>query len=150
MDPETGAPASAKDLLERYAVPDRLRFGASELLRERGAGVRSHLADGSGVAWLVPDDLAGRAAIDAEPVAQPVPGRVAKRTRSTDPAVVWPRWTQCEVAAKLLDLPVLSWLEWPGLIVPGAIARQVRMKHVRVDDVLVCCGLRVDARPQDQ
>jgi hypothetical protein len=138
------------ELLARYAVPEHLELGPSESLRERGTGVRSHLADGRGVAWLVPDALVGRAAIDAELATQRVPGKVAKRARSTDPAVVWPRWTQCEVTAKLLGLPVLSWLEWPGLIVPGEFARQVRFEQVRLDDVLVCCGLRKGARPHDQ
>lgn len=138
------------ELLARYAVPAYLRIAPSDELRADGAGVRSHLADGRGVAWLVPDALVDRAAVDAELVAQPVPGKVAKRARSTDPAVVWPRWTQCEVTAKLLDLQVLSWLEWPGLIVPGKFARQVRIERVRVDDVLVCCGLRITARSFDQ
>lgn len=145
-----GMPTSDAALLARYAVPEHLDIGPSDVLRERGAGVRSHLADGRGVAWLVPAALADRAAVDAELVAQPVPGKVAKRARSTDPAVVWPRWTQCEVTAKLLDLQVLSWLEWPGLIVPGKFARQVRVERVRVDDVLVCCGLRITGRSHDQ
>lgn len=145
----TPTPTDA-ELLARYAAPEHLRIGPSEELRTTDIGVRSHLADGRGVAWLVPGALVDRAAVDAELAAQPVPGKVAKRARSTDPAVVWPRWTQCEVTAKLLDLQVLSWLEWPGLIVPGKFARQVRVERVRVDDVLVCCGLRISGRSYDQ
>lgn len=132
------------DLLGRYAVPARLELAPSETLRARGAGVRSHLGDGRGLAWLVPEELAYRAAIDAEPATAPVSGHIARCARSTRPDVVWPRWTQCEVTAKLLDLPVLSWLSWPGLVVPGEFARRVRVGFVRVEDVLVCCGLRGD------
>ncbi|WP_446665358.1 hypothetical protein [Flexivirga sp. B27] len=130
------------ELLARYAVPDHLVLGPSAVLRARDEGVRSHLPDGRGVAWQVPESLVRRAAIDAELRDHPVNGSLARRVRSTDPAVVWPRWTQCEVTAKLLGLPVLSWLGWPGLIVPGDLARQVRVDFATVDDVLVCCGLR--------
>lgn len=130
------------ELLTRYAVPERLEFGPSRHLRDSGLGVRSHLSDGRGVAWHLPGEMLGRAAIDAELTTQAVGAGLARRARSTDPAVVWPRWTQCEVAAKLLDLPVLSWLDWPGLIVPGDVARQVRVDFVTVGNVLVCCGLR--------
>lgn len=131
------------ELLHRYAVPDLLELGRGSVLRACGTGVRSHLPDGRAVAWHVPEALVGRAAIDAELRAHPVNGSLARRVHSTDPAVVWPRWTECEVTAKLLGLPVLSWLAWPGLIVPGDLARQVRVTFVPVDDVLVCCGLRV-------
>lgn len=138
------ATADATTQLRLYAVPDRLRIAPADEIRTAGAGVRSYLADGRGVAWHVPDQLLRGAAIDAELAGQPVTSRIARRARSTEPDVVWPRWTRCEVVAKLLDLPVLSWLEWPGLIVPGELTRQVVVEHVRLDDVLVCCGIRRD------
>ncbi|GGB38887.1 hypothetical protein GCM10011492_32090 [Flexivirga endophytica] len=140
--PTSGSTSTDTELLARYAVPELLELGAGAAVRATGSGVRSYLADGRGVAWHVPDTLSGRAAIDAELSAQRVTGSLARRAGSTDPAVVWPRWIQCEVTAKLLGLPVLSWLGWPGLIVPGDLARQVRVAFVPVRDVLVCCGLR--------
>lgn len=133
---------SVAEALARHAVPDRLRIGRSDDLRASGAGVRSHLADDRGVAWLVPEALREHAAIDAEIATQPVRSAIARRAGSADPVVVWPRWTRCETTAKLLGLPVLSWLDWPGLIVPGDLTRQVAVAHVRLDDVLICCGLR--------
>jgi hypothetical protein len=128
--------------LQRYAVPGHLVIAPADEVRATGAGVRSYLADGRGVTWNLPDELIPHAAIDAELATQPVTSRIARRTGSTEPEVVWPRWTRCEVVAKLLDLPVLSWLDWPGLIVPGELTRRVVVEHVRLDDVLVCCGMR--------
>lgn len=106
---------------------------------------RSYLADGRGIAWTAPTVAGYALAIDAELAQQPVSPMLAQRTKSIDPEVVWPRWTGCEAAAKALDLPVLSWLNWPGLRMPDDVARRVLLKWERRDDVLLCYAVaRVD------
>ncbi|WP_265447727.1 hypothetical protein [Flexivirga meconopsidis] len=132
----------ARQALAVYAVPARLRVGDSHDVRSAGVGVRSHLADGRGVVWdpVLPQGYC--AAIDAEIATQPVSRRLARRVGTDDPAIVWPRWTHCEVVAKLMGLPVLSWLGWDRLQPPDAVAGQVDTAYVRLGDVLVCCGVR--------
>ncbi|NNG40194.1 hypothetical protein HJ588_13055 [Flexivirga sp. ID2601S] len=136
------ASSRARQVLSVYAVPGRLTVGASHQVRAAGVGVRSHLADGRGVVWDPALPQGFSAAIDAEILLQSVTPRLARRVGSDDPAIVWPRWTRCEVAAKLLDLPVLSWLAWDRLQLPADVAARIDTAHVRVGDVLVCCGVR--------
>ncbi|WP_145225865.1 hypothetical protein [Rudaeicoccus suwonensis] len=139
-----GAHACLQDLISTYAVADFLLVGDRDLVRSIPDAVRSYVADGRAVAWnpVVPQGVS--AAIDAEIALQPVSPALARRLRCDDPDEVWPRWTRCEVAAKLLNLPVLSWLNWPNLEVPAAFVRRVVMAQVVVGDVLVCCGLTWD------
>lgn len=103
--------------------------------------VRSYLADGRGVAWQAPERDGIAYAIDAEIVDQPVSAMLSRRARSSDPAIVWPLWTGCEAAAKSLDLPVLSWLNWPGLQLPADVADRVSLRWEVIDDILVCYGV---------
>ena len=84
-------------------------------------------------------------AIDAEPAGTAVSARLARRAGTDDPAVVWTLWTRAETVAKLLDLPVLSWLAWPGLEIPAELAARVTLKTVLLidevtGDVTVSCG----------
>ena len=100
--------------------------------------MRSYLADGRGVAWAPPPAPGLAWAIDAELAGQRVSPRLARACRSDDPQVVWPRWTACEAAAKVLDLPVLSWLAWPGLRLPPDVAARVAVRHLLLDGVQLC------------
>ncbi|MBO1755617.1 hypothetical protein [Allobranchiibius sp. CTAmp26] len=107
--------------------------------------MRSYLPDGRGVVWVAPGRPGVDRAIDAEPAGAVVSARLARRAGTDDPAVVWPRWTRAETVAKLLDLPVLSWLAWPGLEVPDELAARVALRTVLLADevtggVTVSCG----------
>lgn len=77
---------------------------------------RSYLADGSGVAWLVPQALHehGRFAVDIERVS-PVRPILQRRFGMTSPSEFAQAWTRAEVCAKLLDIPIVVWLKHYGL-----------------------------------
>lgn len=110
------------------------------------AGVRTYLPDGRAVVWAPPHEPATAHAVDAEPAYARVSSRLARRVGSDDPVVVWPLWTRAEVLAKLLHLPVLSWLAWPGLVPPAALADQVALRTLLVPDdatggICVTCGM---------
>jgi hypothetical protein len=89
--------------------------------------VRSYLSDGRLVQWRPPclRQDAIRWAIDAEIADQPVPAALAARTGISDPAGFWPAWTAAEVAAKLLDVPMVMWLAAHGLSAQAAADRGV-------------------------
>lgn len=129
------------ELLQQFASIEHLELGTHVNGETYPGTARSYLADGRGVAWQIPqrDDVAF--AIDAEIADQPVSAMLGRRARSMDPAVVWPLWTGCEAAAKALDLPVLSWLNWPGLRLPADIADKVSLRWETLDDILVCYGV---------
>ncbi|WP_431841914.1 hypothetical protein [Calidifontibacter indicus] len=129
------------ELLAQFAKIEHLELGPHVNGETFPGTARSYLADGRGVAWQIPqrDDVAF--AIDAEIADQPVSAMLGRRARSMDPAVVWPLWTGCEAAAKALDLPVLSWLNWPGLRLPADIADKVSLRWETLDDILVCYGV---------
>ncbi|MEO8852088.1 MAG: hypothetical protein ABI360_10210 [Allobranchiibius sp.] len=122
---------------------------AGSLIEARAlGGVRSYLPDGRGVVWIAPLDDSITRAVDVEPARGPVSARLAKRVGTDDPAVVWSLWTRAEVAAKLLDLPVLSWLGWPGLVLPGPLAEQLSLTSFSLPDqptggILVTCGATI-------
>lgn len=132
--------ADREAVLAEYAKIDHLVLGAHVNGETYPGTARSYLADGRGVAWQVPDRPDLSFAIDAEIADQPVSAMLGRRARSMDPSVVWPLWTGCEAAAKALDLPVLSWLNWPGLRLPAQIADKVSLHWEQLDDILVCYG----------
>jgi hypothetical protein len=77
---------------------------------------RAHLADGRVVTWRAAHrDLRGHVAIDAELAAQKPPAALMRRFGPLDYRQFWTRWTQVEVACKLLDVPVVVWLRRHGL-----------------------------------
>jgi hypothetical protein len=77
---------------------------------------RAHLADGRVVAGVSPSGgLPGTLAIDAELASQRPPPALARRFGPLHDEEFWRRWTQVEVACKLLDVPVLVWLRRHGL-----------------------------------
>lgn len=128
---------SAADVLD-CATAGHLVVGAEVNGTTFPDSARSYLADGRGVAWTPCATDAGRFAIDAELAGRPVPPALARRANTADPETFWTRWTACEATAKVLDLPVLSWLSWPALVVPQELAARVRLTHLRYRDVLVC------------
>ena len=140
MTSATGS-AARRALLLQYAGAEHLVLGAHVNGDTYPGTARSYLADGRGVAWQVPQQDGLAFAIDAEIADQPVSAMLGRRARSMDPAVVWPLWTGCEAAAKALELPVLSWLNWPGLKLPAEIAEKVSLQWEQLDDILVCYGV---------
>lgn len=130
-----------ESILSEFANAEYLVLGAHVNGETYPGTARSYLADGRGVAWQAPERDGLTYAIDAEIADQPVSAMLGRRARSMDPAVVWPLWTGCEAAAKALDLPVLSWLNWPGLRLPDEIATQVTLHWEVLDDILVCYGV---------
>lgn len=125
-------------ILEEFTGPQWLAIGPDVSGETHPDTVRSYLADGRGVAWSAPAPDGIGLAIDAELADQPVSAVLARKARTFDPEVVWPLWTGCEAAAKALDLPVLSWLNWPGLKPPPEVAEKVLLKWERIDDVMLC------------
>lgn len=77
---------------------------------------RSYFADGGGVAWLVPERLREQArfALDVE-ASRPVRPSLQRRFGITDPQIFVAAWTQAEVCAKLLNIPIVVWLKKYGL-----------------------------------
>ncbi|GAB3578495.1 hypothetical protein [Calidifontibacter terrae] len=128
-------------ILSDFTGPEWVEIGPDVSGETFPGTARSYLADGRGIAWKAPATDGCALAIDAELADQPVSPMLAQRTKSFDPEVVWPLWTACEAAAKALDLPVLSWLNWPGLKVPDDVAQRVLLKWERRDDVLLCYGV---------
>ncbi|MDQ2849357.1 MAG: hypothetical protein M3Y49_01265 [Actinomycetota bacterium] len=107
--------------------------------------MRTYLPDGRAVVWAAPHEAGTAHAVDAEPAYARVSSRLARRVGSDDPVVVWTLWTRAEVIAKLFDLPLLSWLAWPGLMPPAALADQVALRTILVPDdatggIRVTCG----------
>ncbi len=73
-----------------------------------GAVARSHDACGGTLEWLMPADAGTRFACDVE---TPVNEGVLLLTRLFDSPEAFRRsWVLAEVAAKLLDIPILEWL----------------------------------------
>lgn len=110
--------------------------------------MRTYLPDGRGVVWTASPRPEIARAVDAEPAYAHVSPRLVRRVGSEDPGIVWPLWTQAEVVAKLLDLPVLSWLAWPGLVVPAPLLAQVALRTLLLPDgptggIRVTCGATV-------
>jgi hypothetical protein len=121
--------------------------------RHRRPGwVRSYLADGRLVQWRPPGTDCGRSvadgtetlrwAVDAEIAAQPVPPTLAARTGVVEPAEFWPRWTAVEVAAKLLDVPVIMWLAEHGLCADAAADDGVVLRTAYRADLVITAGRR--------
>ena len=80
-----------------------------------GGLARTYLATGECVVWE-PDVPGGtRIAVDAELASTPVPPALAARFGVTDPDRFWVLWTRCETAAKLYDVPILTWVRRHGL-----------------------------------
>jgi len=134
--------------LADYARPAYLVLAASLSEARALGGVRSYLPDGRGVVWTAPTHAVRARAIDVEPARAPVSTRLSRRAGSDDPIVVWPLWTRAEVAAKLLDLPVLSWLSWPGLELPERFAEQLALTTLVLPDaatggITVTCGATI-------
>lgn len=72
-------------------------------------GTHSRTRDARIVCWNPP--AAGfRVAVDAEVAGQAVPGPLARRWGTGDPGVFWRWWTATEVAAKLVDEPIMAWV----------------------------------------
>ena len=109
---------------------------------------RCYLADGRGVAWNPSDTNGFRLAIDAELIAQRIPPSVVRRARLTEPVEpldFWRRWTQAEVLAKLLDVPILMWVRQHGLDVPDLVGESIALRTVVHDDLVLTYGLRAAA-----
>ncbi|AKU18817.1 hypothetical protein VV02_10615 [Luteipulveratus mongoliensis] len=105
---------------------------------------RTYLADGRGVAWTALAPNGFRLAIDAELVAQRVPPAVVRRARLTEPVEpvdFWRRWTQAEVLAKLLDVPILLWVRTHRLVAPTELDASVALRTVLYDDLVITFGL---------
>lgn len=100
-------------------------------------GARSYLGDGRRVSWSPPRPAGVLIAVDAELTSHPVPRAIGRRFGTGDPLELWRLWTSNEVAAKLLDVPILVWLTRYGLRthVPGITTRTLV-----IDDVVVSCG----------
>lgn len=102
--------------------------------------------------WSAPPHPSIARAVDVEPAHAAVSPRLAHRVGTDDPAVVWSLWTRAEVAAKLLDLPVLSWLDWPGLVLPEPLVEQLSLTSLVLADaatggIQVTCGAIVVSHP---
>lgn len=93
--------------------------GADVSAETRPDASRTYLADGSGMAWKVPEGLGGRGVfvIDAEIVA-PVRASLVRRYGVTDPDEFAALWTRAECLAKLTDVPIITWLQRHRLEVP--------------------------------
>jgi hypothetical protein len=130
-------------------APADLVVGAAGDRRDGWA--RSYLADGRLVQWR-PPVAALRSicdwAVDAEIAAQLVPVSLAERTGVGDPDVFWPRWTAVEVAAKLLDVPVVMWLAEHGLSARVAADHGVVLRTVHHAELVITVGCRLDRRPR--
>jgi hypothetical protein len=126
-------------------APADLVVGAAADRRDGWA--RSYLADRRLVQWRPPvaalPSICGWA-VDAEIAAQRVPTALAERTGVGDPAVFWPRWTAVEVAAKLLDVPVVMWLAEHGLSARVAADHDVVLRTVHHADLVITVGCRLD------
>ena len=103
----------------------------------RTPGARSYLGDGRRVTWFPRRTAETLIAVDAELAHQPVPSSLGRRFGAADPLEFWRLWTTNEVAAKLLDVPILLWLARYGLRtqVPG-----VSTRTLEIDDVVISCG----------
>ena len=118
-------------------VPVRRRdIEIAHLKGDAGAsGARSYLADDRLVTWL-PASPAGMLIA--------VPRSLGRRFGAKDPLDFWRLWTTNEVAAKLLDIPILLWLTRYGL---RRAVRGVSTRTLEIDDVVISCGwCPVDAR----
>jgi len=128
-------------------APGDLVVGAPADRRDGWA--RSYLADGRLVQWRPPaaalSSICGWA-VDAEIAAQLVPVALAERTGVGDPDVFWPRWTAVEVAAKLLDVPVVMWLAEHGLSARVATGHGVVGRTVHHAELVITVGCRLDRR----
>lgn len=100
-------------------------------------GARSYLGDGRRVSWSPLRTADTLIAVDAELTHQQVPRSLGHRFGADDPLDFWRRWTTNEVAAKLLDVPILLWLARYGL--PFQV-RGVTTKTFQIDDVVISCG----------
>lgn len=127
----------------------------------RGAAgaVRSYLSDGRGVGWNPPSTTSRwQAALDAERLDQRVPvvlQRLARRGSGLDPTSLpaeqlWQQWTRAEVLAKLLDVPILTWIGRYGLTLPDRLPTPlpVAVRTLLVEDVVVSVGLAATSESQ--
>lgn len=134
------AAAASEEALQRYARPPWLAVVPSGTPAAPGAR-RSHLPDGRIVVWSPPLDQPY--AVDAEDARRDPPATLANAT-SLSPQEFWRAWTRCEVIAKLLDLPLASWLRWPNLTPPVELTRRVAMVTAELPgepDLTISCGL---------
>lgn len=133
--------------IDSEVAPANLVVGAAADRRDGWA--RSYLADHRLVQWRPPvaalPSLRGWA-VDAEIASQRVPVALAERTGVGDPDVFWPRWTAVEVAAKLLDIPVVMWLAEHGLSARVAADQGVVLRTVRRAELVITVGCRLDHR----
>lgn len=134
--------------------PESLVLTSVGAPRGSAGDVRSYLSDGRGVGWDPPSTASRwQAALDAERLDQRVPPalrRLAGRGRGLDPTalppeVLWQQWTRAEVLAKLLDVPILTWIGRHGLTLPERLPTPlpVAVCTLRVEDVVVSLGLAV-------
>lgn len=105
--------SDVEDALRLDPLPTDLVVGSPTDLRP--GWERSYLADKRLVQWRPPTCVGTRWAVDAEIADQPVPRVLAKRTGIHQPAAFWPAWTAAEIAAKILDVPMVMWLSEHGL-----------------------------------
>lgn len=69
---------------------------------------------------------------------------MASRWPTAEPEAFWRAWTRAEVSAKLLDVPILTWLTRWGLQLDDTPrARGIETHLVRIGDLVVCFGRRV-------
>lgn len=104
--------------------------------------IRAHswTVDGRRVCWRNADFPTGRGlAVDAEQTHAPVPPSLAARW-ALPPARFWTAWTRAEVHAKLLDVPILAWLQGHGLDGPDHVG--IQTWSGQVDDLTVTVGRR--------
>lgn len=107
--------------------------------------MRSHLSDGSLVAWTPPAGVCG-AAIDAE-----LTGSAAGRLALSRALELVPdarsgtdAWTRLEVEAKLAEQPVVVLLHDPAL---RPDASQLRLETIRCSDLVFTLGCWAPGRP---
>jgi len=105
----------------------------------KSSGARSYLGDGRRVTWSPLTPAGTVIAVDAELAHQPVPRSLGRRFGTADPFDFWRLWTTNEVAAKLLDVPILLWLARYGL---RTHVPEVTTRTLVIDDVVVACGWR--------
>jgi len=132
------AHADVEGRLEIMVVSSRM----SACLGTDCVRVHSWTSDGRRVCWNPGAGVVG--AVDAESRHARVPASLARRYPLPRPDF-WVAWTRAEVHAKLLGVPILSWLKAHGLggwEVPG-----IRTATHDVEDLVVTVG-RLESAPR--
>lgn len=139
----------ADDLL-RVAIRDGAVIRSTDVSASTHPdAARTYLSDGTGMAWLVPENVRGSGGfvIDAEiPVG--VRRSLVRRYGIDDPAEFAQRWTRAEALAKLDDLPIITWISRHGLDVPDHVSQLVSVgemswKTVGYNDTVLTFAVRV-------